>query len=153
MIKKARKATPFYVAVAIVIWILAGCSNSGAAQVPPSVHKVTVVAGTPKAQLEAWKDGPGGKAFIKLGTDMQSIDATSISPAQANLLISDVKAAEAYPVPASVDPGGYYLDSLVHFKKGLIAAKNANVYGVLVHMNAGTSEMEHFTAEVKKVKS
>lgn len=151
-IKKARKATPFTVAVAIAIWILAGCSTSAPATTHTAAHPSATASVTPAQQMEAWKNGPGYAAFSKLDTDLNSGgDLTAMTPAQIRQTLKDVRAAEKYPIPASVDPGGYYLDALIHFGKGLRAAQNNNVFGAITQMEAGTSSAQHFVTEVKKV--
>lgn len=156
MKKKTRKATPITVAIAIAIWILAGCSSAAPAQTagPPATKSMptNTQALTPAQQMETWKNGPGYAAFSKVDQDLNGVsDMTSMTPAQIRQTIKDVKTAEKYPIPSSVDPGGYYLDALVHFQKGLVAAQNANPFGAVTQMTAGVTSANHFVAEVKRI--
>lgn len=153
--KKARKATPITVAVAIAIWILAGCSSAPAQTSGPPATKsmpTNTQALTPAQQMATWKNGPGYAAFSKVDADLNGVsDMTTMTPAQIRQTIKDVKAAEKYPIPASVDPGGYYLDALVHFAKGLQAAQDDDVFRALTQMTAGVTSANHFVTEVKRV--
>lgn len=152
--KNRTKKGGLALCVFAIIWIIVGCgsSSSAPAGTPRAAVSVGTQATTPAQQARAWKDGPGYAAFQKVQADMAgATSVTDLTPVQVKRLIHDVKAAEAYPVPLSVDPGGYYLDALIHLHKGLIAIKNYKVFDALVQIEASASSAKHFKSEVKQL--
>jgi hypothetical protein len=146
----------FIAGIAIIIWILSACGSSSPA--PAVQHHGSPVSAvktlSPLDQLHAWKASPAYPAFQKVQNDLKGVkNLMDLTPVQTSQFIQDIKAAKAYPAPASVDPGGYYVDALDHLQKGMVALGNANPFGAITHFQMGLRSAQHFKAEVKQATS
>jgi hypothetical protein len=138
-----------------------GTARTPAPAPPPAAAAAatTTPASTPSQDALAWWNGGGKANTLAVQADLtayaRDASAADISAANADAaqLLRDTVTADADPMPATVDTGGYYQDAMHQFALAAGDSLAGDYAGASAALTAGTTALGKATAEVNALTS